>query len=1577
MNPQQMQGDSPLISVSRAYRGKRVLVTGSTGFLAKVVVSQLLRYHPDMAQLYVVIRPRRDATAKERFQTELVDCEAFAPLHDLYGDGLATFIEEHVTVIPGDITSEYLGMEHDEAKALSSSLDLFINSAGLTNFNPNLENALRINTLSEKNILGFLALGDYRCALQHISTCFVAGNTSKPTPEVLPLEDIYPAHDELQAPFDVHREIEDCFRLIAHAKELAKDQEQETEFARTAREKLKSQNLSPYDTLSFDKAFDDARYDWIKRYLSQQGRQRAAHWGWPNIYTYSKSMGERLLTENRDKVNFSIVRPAIIESAVEYPVRGWNEGINTTAPLTYLRYKGHRYFPSRPEVSLDVIPVDYVTGAMIAIGAALMENRAHRVYHLGSSDLNNLKFDRLIELTSLAVRKLRNSEIKTPAWKKTAMNAFEGIMVDQGLYNRRSAPGMRKLLGRVTQAVDAAPTKSLGGIGKALRGANKTVKKLERATFTLEKMFEIFMPFVYENTYTFRARNIEALRAQLVPEDHDMYGCDITRLDWRDYWINIHIPGLARYAYPNLEAKLKAGSREQPTYQDLVELFDASTNNFSGRVALQHHRGHIVERYTYEQLRQHAERAAQFLHDLGVRENTAVLLVSENRPQWAMAYFGILKTGGVAVPVDPESPVEKIVNLATSAHAQVVIVSQDVHDKLGDALTQQLDALGRPVRVLSFPQLFSLQLSAQDVGVIDVGSAEDTDHLDVWEGVDHNLASLIFTSGTTGTPKGVMLTHTNFTNLLSSMQKVFQINERDGFLSVLPLHHTFEFTCGLLMPLSKGSTITYLEELNADELNSALSQTPITAMIGVPALWQLLNRRIDQRIQDAPPAVRWVLEQLLRLNRATRQRFGVNVGPTVFAAIHRAFGGRIRYLISGGAALPSELMKSFYGMGFNMYEGYGLTEAAPVLTVNNPSKGLLPGSVGTALPGVEIQIKDPNDEGVGEVIARGANVMAGYLNRDEETTKALRDGWLHTGDLGRLDAKGNLTIVGREKDVIVTSGGKNVYPDELEEIYGGLAEIEELSVVGLPDGRGAERVAALVRPVFDEERDTDAVMIERKAAIRERIRVEGSRVAPHDRIQVLRFWDDELPRTATRKIQRKGVLEILERLIAAESKDHDGADTGSEEWLWLDKILSALSDVKLEQLSPSMHLQDDLGFDSLMFVELASVLEARGHHFSAEQLSDIGRIDALRHTLDGTQNTLAARPKLKKGTLERVDEYAVPSVVAAQGRDLMHRAQMGSYSTFFDVTVEGQHNLPRHNPNVIVVSNHSSHLDMGLVKYALASSGFGTKVRALAAADYFYRNKTRKTYFKNFTNLIPIERSGNLETSLSHAVRALKGGDTVLVFPEGTRSKDGALQPFRRGIGYLMSEQKVDILPLYIEGTHRAFPKGAKLPNPAARNLKVTIGEPLDALELLKQTKDMSVTDGYQFIADAAYKAVQGLRDGEHKSPKQKSTTIDLAEIFGTLDDRFIKDQIDTQVHYYFSLGKGDDGKWTVTVDAKGCSVSPGKPADANCIIKTSPKMLRRMIMDGYTPTYDEFMDGTVKTNDPALLLRFQAVFGL
>ncbi|WP_168210982.1 AMP-binding protein [Persicimonas caeni] len=1570
-------------SVSETLSGRTILLTGATGFLGKAFLSMLLRYHPDIDQVYVLIRPRATQTAEERFFQQIAANSVMDPLREIYEDGYIDFIKEKCTPLAGDITDAHLGLDEDEARAISSNLDVLINSAGLTNFNPNLESALTINTLSQRNLLDFVRLGGNHASYMHVSTCFVAGNVDGKVEEQLPGPTRYPNYTELGVSYDAEREIEDCLAMIAHAKQLASDQEHQSQFAKQARDKLKKKNLDPNNPVLVEQTLAKLRSDWLRKRLSHEGRERADFWGWPNIYTYTKSLGERVLAAAKDEINLTIFRPAIIESAMQYPSVGWNEGINTSAPLVFLMSKGHRYVPTRRGVNLDVVPVDYVAGGMLAAAAALIDKRQHDVYHCGSGHLNPVSVERLVELTNLGLRKLYRNK-RMPTWQKLLLNSLDSVPVSAEKFDRQSAPQLKRAAKGLRGLLDKVPTKQLGGLGKAVNAVKSGLKAAETVTGVTEKIFELMVPFTHHNAFTFLTDNLPELASTLPASEQKRYGSPVEDIDWRHYWLDVHVPGLYRHAFPELEAKFKASGKKSYTYDDLIELFDASTHNFSKRVALQHHSNGITERYTYGELKEHAERAADMLVACGVTDHASALIVSENRPQWGMTYFGILKAGGVAVPVDPDSSAAQIANLMRSCQARAAILSDAAHERLGAELQEMLREEGTPAVLLTFGQLFNRALPSSTDEVVELGElAADGGRVahaapgELVAAADEGqpLASLIYTSGTTGTPKGVMLTHQNFTNLLASLQQTFSINERDGFLSVLPLHHTFEFACGFLMPLSKGATITYLDELSGEELNSALSSTRVTALIGVPALWQLLNRRIKQRIDDAPPAVAWALDFLLGVNTTLRDRFNVNIGPTVFGAVHKAFGGRLKYLISGGAALPADVLEAFHGLGFNLYEGYGLTEAAPVLTVNAPDDGLNPGSVGKPLPGIEVKIHEPNDEGVGEVIARGPNVMRGYLDREEETERALQDGWLHTGDLGKMDKRGRLTIVGREKEVIVTSGGKNVYPDELEEVYGACDDIEELSIVGLPDGSGSERVACLVRPSVDEGASAEQVA-EARSRIREHFRVEGSRMASHNRIKVLRFWDQEFPRTATRKIKRTDVVDILERLHERELAEMEVDEEEEAEWAWLYGQIARLADVDAEDVHGASHFVDDLGFDSLMVVELASILAERDFHVSTEQLSGVHTVRQLERLLDAEDSELAhAMVHAKKPTHERVDEFPVHPALAEFGKKMLHLGQKKAYDEFFDVEIYGRANIPHHDPNVIVAANHSSHLDMGLVKYALGD--YGKDVRALAAADYFFSNPARKTYFNNFTNLIPVARSGSLEGALAGAEEALSKGEMVLVFPEGTRSKDGKLQEFRRGVGYLAASRRVNILPLYIDGTHRALPKGSSLPSVTSRKLKVYIGPMLDVRSLLRDCEEMSPMEQYEYISKKTREAIVKLRDAAHARPGRDDE--DLSPLFTGLNDKFERNKLTEEVSFYFSLGSNENLKWTIIVNPEDCQIRCGKPQDgrADCVIKTSPDIFKKIVTESYVPSMDEFMSGKIKTNDPQLLMQFQNVFAL
>jgi long-chain acyl-CoA synthetase len=1575
------------LSMAATYRGRHVMITGTTGFLGKVVASMLLHRHPDVAQLYVLVRGDKTRSARERFLDEIANSPVFHPLRDIYSDGFDDFLRDKITVLPGDVTQDNLGLSPQDAAPLYERLDLILNSAGLTDFSPSLEQAIGINTLGSLNVLGF-ARRCQKVALGHVSTCYVTGRRDGIIHEDEQPYGFYPRRDELNIDFSPERELVDCKMLIEQIYRQADDQERRALFVRKAREHLRDTGRDPYDADLLEVRVQEEKKRWIRNTLRDEGTRRADHWGWNNTYTYSKSLGEQLLTLHRQQLPLAIIRPAIVESALRYPTPGWNQGVNTCAPLTYIVWKGARFVPTRPGVRLDVVPVDDVASAMLMIGAALIARAHEYIYQIGTSDRNPLTVERAVELSALWGRQYYQRKQSGSKLQNLFMSAWEGVTVDEKQYQRFSAPGIRKIAGGVGGALRSFGKTGFPGVDNTLKGVQRVADQVEKQSALVERLFEVFMPFIHDSQFCFRAEAIRRLEARLVPEEHHLAFVP-ERLDWRYYWIKVQMPGLYRHVYPQMDELLKRSKKEVYTPQDLLEVFEGATQNHAQRIAFQYMTPEGVKRYTYAQLKERASWTAANLRGAGLAASDRVILMSEGRPAWGMCYFGILEAQMVAVPVDAELSLREVLNLVGSCRARGLIVSERVRERLeGEGLSEALAAVAaaQAVEVFSFDRLFTAP--AQALALAPVGARGD------------EVASLIYTSGTTGTPKGVMLAHRNFTSLLTSVNQIFHVSEKDTFLSVLPLHHTFEFTAGFLLPLSRGATITYLHERSAEELSRAFQETRVTAMIGVPALWQLLHRRIMNDVAARGPLARAAFDGLVSFNRWLRDRFGVNWGHTLFAPVHKAFGGQIRYLISGGASLPVHIMETFHGLGFELLEGYGLTEAAPVLTCARPGRPMRLGTVGEPLPGVEIAIRDPDPTGVGEIVARAGNVMLGYYNNPDATAAVIdADGWLRTGDLGRLDSRGYLVISGRQKDVIVAANGENVYPDELEELYDGHPLMEELSIVGLSDGQGSERVACMVTPRRDDHLTREEVVAE----LRKHFDLKAARLPYHQRIKVLRFSDAPLPRTATRKIKRKEVQQMLEALEA--TAHHDAAPSQAEDWGnrgWLQSAIAALAGVEPAAVQRRMSLVDDLGFDSLAFTELSKAIEDRtGRRFLAEDLMGMATLDSLLLAVDAgpaAAHQIAAeddgdfvagfthlpRQMRPQGARRAPDERAelrdivnIPEPMRLGLKGALGAAQSMIYRDGFDVRVYGKAHIPFHE-NALVISNHCSHLDMGLVKYALRD--WAPNLATLAASDYFFDTTAKRTYFGQLTNLIPVERAGSLETTMARVSEVVSQGNPLLLFPEGTRSTDGEIREFRPGLGYLALHNKVGVLPIYLSGTYRALPKGSLVPR--KRRLKVHVGPMLTHQWLLAQTADMNPRDAYLEVARLAREAILALKAGRRypddgAAPRQDRAGEMIASLFASLPPRLQHDQVQEPVTYYFSLGEEDSGKWTLHVAPQGCRCAPGKPTGkADCVVKTTPEMFRKMITESYVPTMEEFMSGQIKTNNPALLIAFQHVFG-
>src|SRR5262245_6474776 len=1174
---------------------------------------------------------------------------------------------------------------------------------------------------------------------------------------------------------------------------------------------------------------------------------RAAKWGWPNIYTYTKSMGDQLVARETGIVR-AIVRPAIVESAVAFPFRGWNEGFTTSAPLVYLALKGQNVLPVSPKLILDVVPVDHVVSGMLMVAAQAIVEQPKLVFQLSSGDLNPLHMDRVVTLTGLYKRKRFLDKETGNKFLNELAARMEFRPVAQAEYDRFSIPQIQNLARKASKTLGRVrPGWGAGRFTAVIDRIKKGFDEIERVTSEAAENIELFRPFIFENSYIFRADNIRALRDRMPADDQARLVWGPEHLDLHDYWLNIHFPGLERWVLPELDETYAQRPKQVYSYHDLLELFDTTTKLHATRPALRIERGGHEETYSYADLQELATRVGVFLAERGVAANEKVMLFAKNAPEWSMAYFGTLKAGATSVPVGHESTVAELVNVARASEAVGILIGDDLHDKNEEALSRALAEAGLSTKLWSFSEAFVLP----DIEVERTRAAALTRRQS-----PDALASLIFTSGTTGKPKGVMLTHRNFTFMVSELSKIFEFGVTDGMLSVLPLSHTFEFATGLLVPLAHGAQITHLPELTGDAISAALKRGHVTAIVGVPALWDLLRRRLFQRFDDKSAVLGGFMRLLAKAIFELRNRAGFYVGQLLFLPVHEGFGGRIRYLISGGSALPAEVLEAFTGMGFSFFEGYGLTETAPVLTVTSPKKKPIAGSVGQPLPGIEVKIDDPDaTTGVGEVIARGRNVMAGYWQDSDATDKAIRDGWFHTGDLGRFDDDGNLHLVGRSKDVIVDANGKNVYPDEIEDLYRESPFIKELSVVGVPDGVG-EQVACAV--VVDLEHDSSLSAAEVTAKVEEHFRKVSTDLPIWKRVRSLHIWDGDLPKTEKRSIKRRDVAAEIARLRRKHEETKGALAAAGEggQVAWLLDTVATVSGRRRADVQLGSRF-GELGFDSLMYAELSSALEGAGVVLpESVDVTTLGTLAELQELL-ARGPAAAARERTTRRSLDDDAEIHVPGAVSAAGKRGLAWAQRALYKRVLDTQVRGQSHIPQHT-SFIVAANHCSHLDMGAIKVALGDAG--RDLTSLAAADYFFRNRYRRAYFKHFTNLVPMERSGSIRKSMDTAEGVLRRGRSMVVFPEGTRSTSGEMAEFLPSLGYLALRAEVGVLPAHVAGSFEGLPKGTAMPR--ARELTVSFGPFLSREWLAALTDGLTAQEAWRLVAAFTQRVVENLRDG-------------------------------------------------------------------------------------------------------------------
>ena len=1391
--------------LEQVLRRRRILLTGATGFLGKVFLYLLLRWHPEIGRIYLLIRGDR-RLSHSRLRREILDSPVMGPLREHLGDRFERYVEEKLAVLCGDITDEDLITEG--AAPERGAIDAVVHCAGLVNFEASLEKSLSVNAVGVANVIEFCRKRG--AALLHVSTCYAAGNADGHR-----FEDGIPVDwcPNSRRNFNLRREIRDAQAAIARVEAESHDR------ARQA-DDLHAGGVEAEGSDAHEAAAERWRKRWVEERLREVGLERARRWGWPNTYSYSKSLGEQLVFGAGDAVRATVARPSVIESALRDPFPGWNQGVNTSAPLTYLSGRGYRFYPASADLVLDVLPVDLAAHAMIPILAALISGRHKPLYQLCTSDTNPLPMRRLVELTALSNR--REHRRGSGPMGRLAPH-LEAVVVSQSTYELAS-----RQLPELLQKGAATARTLLGDRSERARKLETGIDRLVANTAMARELVEVYRPYIQKLVYTFHGNNIRALYKTLAPADAERHPYAPERIDWADYWINVHLPGLRRYIFGSLDLHTRGRPSAPARHRTLVDLLDRAAERYGSRPALvAREQSGARATTTFRELRDGAHRAALLLGMRGVKPGDRVLLIGENSPDWVAAYFAIVTAGAVAVPLDHLISADELAPICRIATPSAALCSASVAQRLGGSLR----GLAPGIVELEFAELgrpFVLKRRTE------APPAPER----------KTLASIVFTSGTTGAPKGVMLTHGNFAAEVGMLARVFALDSSDVVLSLLPLHHTFEFTCGMLLPLALGAAIVYPLGVDAASLARTLNDIRPTALVGVPALWEAIHRRIVDGVESRGPFFHAVFDRLRELNRRLDAEWGVNAGALLFRQAHLALGGHLRLAVSGGAALPQRVATFFNDIGIRLLEGYGLTEAAPVLSVARPGEPLKAGSVGKPLSGVEIKLDSGPDGAVGEILARGPNVMAGYYRNPAATQEVLHDGWLRTGDLGRIDNDGHLYIAGRAKDVIVDSGGNNVYIDELEEIYGHSQYIRELAIVGLKVGQG-EQAAALVVP--DYARGESRRPVEDK--LREHFAKVGASMSTHKRIRILRLTDSELPRTRTRKVKRAEVVAILDRMLKAHAQE--SATVNGEVEPWLAEALAQVS-TGTETITPATRLIEDLGLDSLAMAELAERIATHGdRELTPEQLADLRTVDDLQRAVGQAQS----RRRLPSyARLAEPFTPSLPSPLKRLGEAAFRGAQRIAFEGWLQPRVLGRGNLP-FNRNFLVIANHASHLDFALVGYALGAAGRDLVV--LAAKDYFFNTASRRFVVSNFTRLIPFDRERAQLESLDDAIDELSAGRNVLMFPEGTRSPDGAIHEFKSGSGYLALRSGCDVLPVRISGTYDVLGKGAIIPH--HHPVEVRIGRVITNAELRALAENVEGAGAYRRLASAMRTAVMAL----------------------------------------------------------------------------------------------------------------------
>lgn len=806
--------------------------------------------------------------------------------------------------------------------------------------------------------------------------------------------------------------------------------------------------------------------------------------------------------------------------------------------------------------------------------------------------------------------------------------------------------------------------------------------------------------------------------------------------------------------------------------ETLVDLIRVSAMEHGQRVALTVKTGFRRESWTYAHLLQTAECIASYLRTRGIEKGDRVVLCAPNQPNWVAVFFGCLSCGAIAVPLDIQSSPEFMAKVIKTTDCKLV---------LGTSLTASaLQDLGVDLVLLEdLPRLLEDRVVPPECYV-----------------QPHDPAEIVFTSGATGDPKGVVLTHRNILSNVEAGTIFIPGKPSWRLLSLLPLSHILEQVAGLLIPLGGGATIVFPSSRQPGVIARVLREERITCMVTVPQVLVVLMNSIEREVRRLGKEAAWARAHHIapRLPMFFRRQ--------LFRSALRGLGGQPDFIICGGAFLDPKLAKKWENLGIKVLQGYGATETSSCVSSNSLHRRKLD-SVGMVLPGQQVRIASD-----GEILVKGANVFSGYWRNPEATNRVMEDGWYKTGDVGYFDKDGFLHFKGRKKNIIVLADGRNVYPEDIEPILNKELDQEaneEAIVIGRDTGQGSTEVHAVL-------------LVRDSSTAEQAIRRANSQLAEYQRIRGFTLWhEDDFPRTHTLRIQRHLVEEHLAHYSQEQVPVTVSPHSSTVEVSDTRRILSEVCNIPAVKLNDDSRIGDDLGLDSLGRVELLSAIEAElGLYIDEQQV--------------GSETTVADLEQLvlqHSGIAPSVNIRQWP--FALPGRLIRRGAH---YFCLFPIlrvlarpVVTGRENLEGLTGPMLFAANHTSHLDSLTVFYSLPAR-FRSRLAVAAADDYFFQKRFLAWMTSLFVNGFPFAREGNIRASLERCGKLLDQGWSILIYPEGTRSITGKMAPFKSGVGLLSVELGVPSVPIKLLGLERILPKGRTIPR-RGKTVQVRIGRPL------------------------------------------------------------------------------------------------------------------------------------------------------